>query len=166
MKLAILCAVALLSAPAYAETIIIEYPDHYYVELIDTHNGEPAKIQEREKRPMPAKESPVSDSGNCSASVITHPVAEGEGTVLPLRSKPVMSPELSPQPVKPVEQRVSMKNELQRLQSGLSELTSPKEMETAEQAAQRQRNAEGALRKIRKLSSKMLNTSDPGDKPE
>jgi hypothetical protein len=164
MKIAILSAVVLLSASANADTIIIEFPDHYYVESAGTTEGNLALLQERKNQRITAKRTPYCESENNNVPVFTSPVAESESAVvLPLRSKPVMYPEFTTQSVNPAEQRVSIDNEIQRLQIAASELMTPNGVETMEQAAQRQRATEAMLRKIKKLSLIMINKTDQGN---
>jgi len=56
-----------------------------------------------------------------------------------------------------------MEREIQRLQGLRSELTTPQEGETAEQADRRQREAEGNFRKINRLTSELQKIAVPGN---
>ncbi|RII26825.1 MAG: hypothetical protein CXR31_10500 [Geobacter sp.] len=136
MKVAILCAVFFSAVTATAaETIIIEYPDHYYVESIGTPKAD------------------VSREDRAPARVVTG--ADQESGAPSAAARPVTNFENASQPVASAERRGSMEREMQRLQSLHSELTTPREGETPEQADRRQREAERKLRKINRLSSEM-----------
>ncbi len=141
MKIAILCAVILSAATAAAETIIVEYPDHYYVESAGT--SESAPPAEAVPVPVPGQESIVLPPATAK------PVAN---------AKPVTNFDVAPQPVDPAERRASMEKEIERLQRERSDLLAPREGETPEQAARRQHLAQGMLRKINKMSSELLKT--------
>jgi len=139
MNFAIVCAVILSAATAAAETVIIEYPDHYYVESTDVPGGKPAPSRERSVPPVAAT-----------------PVVKSEIIVTPPSSRPITSPELKTRPLDPAERRVAMEREIQRLQRERSELMTPQPGETPDIADRRQRDALGRLRKINKLSSEVL----------
>ncbi len=130
MKIAILCAVILSAATAAAETIIVEYPDHYYVESA----GTPASAPTAEAVPVPDQKS----------------------SALPVTSKPVTNFDLASQPVDPAERRASMEKEIERLQRERNDLLTPLEGETPDQAAQRQQQVQEKLRRINKMSSELL----------
>ncbi|GFE58076.1 hypothetical protein [Geobacter sp. AOG1] len=139
MKFALLCAIVLSAATAAAETVIIEYPDHYYVE--STGTAEAKSAPSREGSAPPAR---------------TVPAPEQESRAPAVAARPVTNFDNDPQPVAPAERRASMEKEIQRLQGLRSELMTPREGETADQAERRQREAEGKLRKINRLSSELL----------
>ena len=138
MKVAILCAVILSAATATAETIIIEYPDHYYVES----SGIP------EPKSAPSRES-------SAPTAIATPVADHDGIAPPATARPVTNFESPPQPADPAERRASMDKEVQRLQRERGDLMTPQVGETPEQATLRQQRAQGMLRKINKMSSEL-----------
>ncbi len=131
MKIAILCAVILSAATAAAETIIVEYPDHYYVESAGT----------------PASAPPTAEAV---------PVPDQKSSALPVTSKPVTNFDLASQPVDPAERRASMEKEIERLQRERNDLLTPLEGETPDQAAQRQQQVQEKLRRINKMSSELL----------
>ena len=142
MRIAILSAFILSAAAASAETIIIEYPDHYYVES----TGVP------EAKPAPSHES-------SEAPAMSTPVADHVSSAPPAAARPITNFDNTPQPLEPAERRASMDKEVQRLQRERGALMAPpQEGETPEQAARRQQRAQGVLRKINKLSSEMLRT--------
>lgn len=143
MKIAILCAVVLSAATAAAETVIIEYPDHYYVESTGTLEANPAPS--REGGAPPARTVPTLDE-NGPPSPPARPVTNFET-----------------QPVTPAERQAAMEREIQRLQGLRSELTIPREGETAEQADRREREAEGNLRKINRLSAELQKIAVQGN---
>lgn len=130
MKIAILCAVILSAATAAAETIIVEYPDHYYVESTGTLQRAP------------------------TAEAV--PVPDQKSNALPVTAKPVTNFDITPQPVDPAERRASMEKEIERLQRERSDLLTPLEGETPDQAAQRQQQVQEKLKKINKMSSELL----------
>jgi hypothetical protein len=146
MKVAIVCALILSAATAVAETVIIEYPDHYYVESTDVPSVKPAPSRERNVPPVAAT-----------------PVVKSEVIPTSSSSRPITSPELKTRPLDPAERRVAMEREIQRLQRERSELMTPRPGETPEQADRRQRDAHGRLRKINKLSSEVLNIPVQGN---
>ena len=139
----ILCAVVLTAATVAAETVIIEYPDHYYVESTGTPEAKPAPS--REGSAPPARTVPTPDHESRAPSAAARP-----GTNFETASQPVAS----------AERRASMEREIQRLQGLHSELTTPREGESVEQAERRQREAEGKLRKINRLSSEVQRIAD------
>jgi hypothetical protein len=144
MKIAILCAVVLSAATAAAETVIIEYPDHYYVESTGTPEANPAPS--REGGAPPARRVPAPDQESGAPSPAARPVTNFET-----------------QPVAPAERQAALEREIQRLQGLRSELTTPREGETAEQVDRRQREAEGNLRKINRLSAELRKIAVPGN---
>lgn len=146
MKFAILCAVILSAAVVGAETIIIEYPNHYYVESTGTPEAKPAHY--------PGSSVPHSN---------TIPAAVNESSSPPATARPVTNFDSIPQPLEPVERRVSMENEIQRQQRERNELMRPIEGETTEQADRRQQAAAGKLKKINKMSSELINISVQGN---
>jgi len=139
MKTAILVTVILSAATAAADTKIIEYPDHYYVESTGVPGEKP--VPSLGRNASPAKILPVIDDGNAAPAAMARPVTNFEA---------------SPQPVDPAERRASMDQTIQQLQRERSELLMPKEGETPDQVAYRQQEAAGKLRRINKLSSEML----------
>ncbi len=139
MKIAILCAFILSAAMASAETIIIEYPDHYYAESTDTLKATPAPSRESSALP-----------------VIAMPMADHDSSTLPATARPVTNFDSPPPPVDPAERRASMDKEVQRLQRERGDLMTQQDGETLEQAARRQQRAQGILRKINKMSSELL----------
>jgi hypothetical protein len=141
MKIAILCAFILSAAVAGAETIIIEYPDHYYAESTDTPKAKPAPSRESSALPLPAMATPVADH---------------DSSAFPATARPVTNFDSTPSPADPGERRASMDKEVQRLQRERGDLMTPQEGETPEQAARRQQRAQGILRKINKMSSELL----------
>ena len=140
MKIAILCAVILSAAVARAETIIIEYPDHYYVESVGT----------------PEVKSAHSPGSSVPPAAKTTPATANESSAPPATAKPMTNFDSTPQPVEPAARRASMDKEIQRLQRERSELMKPQEGETPDQANRRQQAAAGKLRKINKMSSELL----------
>jgi hypothetical protein len=145
MKVAILCVIILSAATASAETTIIEYPDHYYIESVDIPAEKPAPSQEISV--PPAEETPV---------------VNRDSSVLSATPRPMTIFNNAPQPVNPAERRAAMENEIQRLQRERSELMTQKEGENSDQAASRQQAADGKLRKINKISSELLKISVQG----
>ena len=140
MRIAILSAFILSAAAASAETIIIEYPDHYYVESTGTPEAKSAPSRESSEHP-----------------VMATPMADNDSHAPHAAARPVTNFDSPPQPLDPAERRASMDKEVQRLQRERGDLmTTPQEGETPEQAARRQQRAQGALRKINKMSSEML----------
>jgi hypothetical protein len=145
MKLAIVCAVLLSAATAIAETTIIEYPDHFYVESVGATGGKPALS--RDNSTLPAKATPVADH---------------ESTPPPATARPVTSFNSTQQSMDPAERRASMERELQRLQRERTVLLTSQEGETFDQANHRQEEALSKLRKINKMSSELVNTPTTG----
>jgi hypothetical protein len=141
MRTAIICAVILSAATAYAETIIIEYPDHYYVESTGIPEAKP--VQSPENNAPPAISTPV--------------VADHERHAHTPASRPVTNFATTPQPVDPSERRAAMDQEIQRLQRERGDLLTPRNGESIDDAARRQQKAAGMLKKINKMSSELLN---------
>ena len=144
MNIAILCAVVLSAATAAAETVIVEYPDHYYVESTGTPEAKPAPSREGNAPPRTVP-TPDRESGTPSAA-----------------ARPVTNFDAAPQPIAPGERRAALEREIPRLQGQYRELTTPREGETAEQADRRQREAEGKLRKMNRLSSELQKIAGQG----
>ncbi len=139
VKTSVLCIVLLLSALAEAETVIIEYPDHFYVESVGIP-GERADLS-RDNETSPAKATTLANHENSNTS--------------PASARPVTNFDNSQHPVDAAERRVSMEKELQRLQRERSELLTPQEGETSDRANRRQQEAQGKLRKINKMQSEL-----------
>ena len=135
--IAILCAVLLSAATATAETIIIEYPDHYYVESVGIPQGKPA----------PSRDDSVSHANATS-------VADNSNTP-PAAVRPVTNFDNTPQQVDPAERRAALESEIQRLQRERSALMTPQEGETSDQANRRQQEALGRVRKLNKILSEL-----------
>ncbi len=141
MNISILSVVLLLVTLAEAQTVIIEYPDHFYVESAGLPEGRSALSRDNNTPP---------------AKTTTH--ADQESSPPPATTRPVTSFDNSQQPVDPAERRASMDREIQRLQRERSELLVPQDGEAPDQANRRQQEADRKLRKINKMlseSSKM-----------
>lgn len=134
MKTAILMSIILMAAPAAAKTVIIEYPDHYYVEMTGVPAADPPA---RERRLPPLATPPATADGG----VTVRPVTDFDNT---------------PRPQDPAERRASMTDAMQRLRREHDDLTTPREGETSEQTGQRERQAAGMLRRINRMSSELL----------
>jgi len=146
MKIVLFCFIILTAGIATAETIIIEYPDHYYVESVDIPAGKPAHLQENSVPPSN-----------------TIPAIVNESSATPASARPETNFDSSPQPVDPAERRSAMEKEIQRLQWERSELMAPKHGESPDQADIRHQAAAGKLRKINKISSELLKISVQGN---
>jgi hypothetical protein len=139
MKIAILCAVILVATTAAAETVIIEYPDHYYVESTGIPEGKPVT-------------SKVSSAPPAAA----HTVTVNQSEAPPGTARTFTNFQTATHPVDPAELRAEMAREIQRLQSEVNALSAPQEGETPDQASARQHQAAWRLRKINRMSSEML----------
>jgi hypothetical protein len=146
MKIVILCAIMLSAAMASAETIIIEYPDHYYVDSTGTPTAKPAPSAESSSPPV--KEPSVANYAGNAPSVAASPVTNFDNTH-------------TPPPVDPAERRAAMDKEIQRLQRERGDLLTPRDGETPDEVVRRQQRAAGILRKINKLSSELVKTLGP-----
>jgi hypothetical protein len=128
-------------AVAGAETIIIEYPDHFYAESTGTPEAGAPPSHEKIAPTAVAKPAPAD---------------QDRGTHAPA-SRPVTNFEAAPEPVDPVVRRAGMQQEIDRLQRARGDLLAPRDGETPDDAAHRQQRAAGMLRKINKMSSELLN---------
>ena len=144
MKIVMAFALIVSVSTAAAETKIIEYPDHYYVESTGIPEVKPAT-------------SPDSTSPKVSAS----PSAGHESSAPSPAARPVTNVDNASSSIDPAERRAEMENEILRLQRERSELLTPREGDPPEQAALRQQKAAGMLRKINKMSSELLKISKP-----
>ncbi len=140
MKASVLCIALLLTAVAEAETVIIEYPDHFYVESVGIP-GERADLS-RDNNTSPAKATTLANHEN--------------GNTSPASARPVTNFDNSQQPVDPAERRASMESKIEQLKRERSELLTPKEGETSDQVNRKQQEAQGKLRKINKILSESL----------
>jgi hypothetical protein len=127
----------ILAGPAVAETVIVEYPDHYYVESTGSPNEKPAAG--REGNGAPARPMPLPTRENILPDV---------------------------RPEAPGERRAALVNEIQRLQREQSGLMTPREGDTPDQISRKQQDATGKLMKIKRLSSELekLSVTDQGAK--
>jgi len=131
MKTIVILATLLLPALARAETIIVEYPDHYYVESSGSPNGKAPKATESAApapRPTPA------------------PFPAGSA-----------APE---RPVDAGERKQALTSELARLQREHDELATPREGDTPEQISNKQQAAYARLMKMRRITSVLQKMSD------
>lgn len=142
MNIAILGAVLLSTTLAAAETIIIEYPDHFYVESAGIPEGNPAP--------------PYNNSTTPATITFT---ADYESPPPLVTARPITSFDNNQQPVEPAERRDSMQRELGRLQREHSLLLAPQEGETSDQANRRQQEAFAKLKKINRISSELAKIS-------
>jgi hypothetical protein len=126
------------AATAAAETTIIEYPDHYYVESTGVKGVTTASNPG--KSIPPAKALPVTADEKSSQRTTARPVTNFGST---------------PQPVDPVERRASIDKMIQRLERERSDLVTPKERETPDQIARREQEAMGKQRRINRLTSEL-----------
>ena len=138
MKIVVACAVIFFANGVGAETIIIEYPDHYYVESTGVPGAKPA--------PDPDKTSPL----------MTAPGKAEKEPAYPTKTSPVTNFVPQPRPAEPSERRASMDDAIQRLQFERSVLLTPTRGETLDQVEQRQLEATGILRRINRISSEIL----------
>ncbi len=140
MKSAILLTIILLAAPAAAKTVVIEYPDHFYVEMTGVPGAEPVTVQER--NPLRFIDQPASGGGGTDAA----------------QARPVTDFDTTPPPLDPEKRRALMTDAVQRLQRAREDTLTPRDGETPEQAGERERRAAGMLRKINRMSAELLKT--------
>ncbi len=145
MKVAVLSIIILSAAVASAETIIIEYPDHYYVESTGTPASKPAPAAESSP---PVKAPPVADYANSAPSAAAIPVTNFDGAH-------------TPPPVGPADRRVGMNNEIQRLQGERGDLLIPRDRESGDDVFRREQRAAKILQKINRMSSELLKMPGP-----
>ncbi|HEX9079571.1 MAG TPA: hypothetical protein VF795_08285 [Desulfuromonadaceae bacterium] len=140
MKTALILSIFLLAAPAVAKTVIIEYPDHYYVEVTGAPSAETASSTER-RPPAPAREPAAASGGGAGVA----------------SARPVTSFDNNPTALDPQQRRALMTDAVQRLQQARQDMLQPRDGETTEQAGERERQAAGMLRRINKMSAELLN---------
>ena len=131
MKNLIFFAILLLATLASAETVIIEYPDHFYVESTGSPNEKPAASAESNApasrpAPVPSRESISS----------TEKTEETE------------------------ERRKALAEGIERLQREQKDLAVPREGETPDQVNSRQQEAYGKLKKLKRMSSELQKLTD------
>jgi hypothetical protein len=147
MKITILCAVILSAATATADTTIIEYSDHYVVESAVTPDATAALSRE-------------SSTPAASAAPDAYPEVSASP---PAKPTPVSNFGSTYQPVAPAERWAAMNRKIQQLQQERGELMAPREGDSPDQAALRQQEAAGKLKKINKMSSELLKISVQGN---
>ena len=126
MNILILFAIFLLATLASAETVIIEYPDHFYVESTGSPNEKPA----------------VSLEGNAPAS---RPPAPPFRESISAVEKPTEA-----------EERIKALAEgIERLQREQKDLAASREGETPDQVNLREQEAYGKLKRIKRMSSEL-----------
>ncbi|RII26978.1 MAG: hypothetical protein CXR30_16270 [Geobacter sp.] len=131
MKTIAILATLLLPAIACAETIIVEYPDHYYVESTGSPANKAAKATENVAPVAKPSPAPFRDS-NASLG----------------------------KPVDAAERKSALTNELARLQREHDELATPKAGDTPEQISNKQQAAYAKLMKMRRITSVLQKMSD------
>lgn len=134
MNIAILFAILLSASLATAETIIIEYPDHFYVESSGSPNGKPAASREvaaPPPRPMP--------------------LPPRESIATPDKNK------------ENKERREAWVAGIERLQREYDDLMISRVEDTPDQINNKQQEALGKLRKIKRISSELKNLKDPSE---
>lgn len=126
MKILIILAILLLATLASAETVIIEYPDHFYVESTGSPNEKPALSLESN---APASRPPAAPTRESISSV----------------EKP-----------SDTEERIKALSEgIERLQKEHETLTPAREGETPDQVNRREQEAYGKLKRIKRMSSEL-----------
>ncbi len=126
MKILILFVILLLATLASAETVIIEYPDHFYVESTGSPNEKSAVSLENN---APASRPPAAPFHESVSSV----------------EKP-----------SDTEERIKALSEgIERLQREQKDLASSREGETPDQVNRREQEAYGKLKRIKRMSSEL-----------
>jgi len=126
MKILIILAIFLLATLASAETVIIEYPDHFYVESTGSPNEKPAVSLENN--------APVSRPS----------------------AAPPRESILSVEKPSDTEERIKALSEgIERLQKEHEDLSPTQEGETPEQVNRREQEAYGKLKRIKRMSSEL-----------
>jgi len=143
MKSSVLCAFIVLPCMAAAETIIIEYPDHFYAESVGTPERSSNSGVSRKGTTPPAEEPYAA----------VHQIDEAPP---PSEAMPGTDFDAPPPVVGAAERRIEMKRMIQKLQWEQAEMLKPRPGETPDQAELRQKQAYGKLRRIKKISSELL----------
>ncbi len=138
MKIALILPIILLAAPALAKTVIIEYPDHFYVEVTGVPSAEPVSPRER---PLPTPAGVAASAG----------VGGAEGAP----ARPVTDFDSTPRSLDPDQRRASMTDTMERLRRAREDMIAPRDGETPEQTGERERQAAGMLRRINRMSAEL-----------
>ena len=124
-------AILLLAPLASAETVIIEYPDHFYVESTGSPNEKPAASAE--SNAPASRPAPVPYHEGISSTDKTEETEE---------------------------RRKALAEGIERLQREQKDLAVPREGETPDQVNSRQQEAYGKLKKLKRMSSELQKLTD------
>lgn len=136
MRFPVLCAVMFFSvSTASAETVVLEYPDHYYVESTGTAGGKSEAAQT-----------------NAPAGPALPEVAQQSAP----RSAARPFSNVSPIPATTEERRTALMTEIGNLQRERADLLSSLKAPSSDAATHSQQDADAKLRKIKKMQSELL----------